>query len=299
MHWLDRLSLRFIQREKVFEAGWGELTQFEALGEALKTPHSAPRLSLKWDPPKRERGLLVQDGTAPSPSALLADTLRVRRIFTPRPLRRRVVVPPSWGDGGYGARMWLVGALVARGLEPWLLEGAYLGARKAPMTKVEDFFRMGLCHIEEIRALLQTHQDDGVLTSVAGYSMAGQLGSQAVQSLPFDVPVVAMAASASPDVVFCDGPLSSQVQWQVLGEGARERLKDAMRRVSVLDLAPPRSARRAVVLNTGDGIVAPGSTEKIARHWGVEPVRLATGHLGAYTLERRRLQQVIAQTLLD
>ena len=251
MHWLDRLSLRLIQRDKVFEGGWGELTQFEPLGEALKTPRPAPRLTLSWDAPHRERGLLVQDGTAPSPSVVLSGTLRVRRILTPRPAVRRVVVPPSWGDGGYGPRMWLVGALVAKGLEPWLLEGAYLGARHQPLTRVEDFFRMGLSHIEEIRSLLQTHHDEGVPTGVAGYSMAGQLGAQAVQSLPFEVPVVAMAASPSPDVVFCDGPLSRQVQWPVLGENARARLQEAMRRVSVLDLPPPPSARRAVVVNTG------------------------------------------------
>jgi hypothetical protein len=71
-----------------------------------------------------------------------------------------------------------------------------------------------------------------------------------------------------------------------------------MRHVSVLDQPPPRSERKAVVITEGDGIVAPDATERIARHWGVEPTRLRTGHLGAYVLERRRLQRVIAETLL-
>lgn len=301
MHWLDHLSLRLLRRSSVFADGWGELTQFEALGDALKTPHASPTLDFTWSTPKRERGLLVQDGTARSPSTVLPDALRtvhVRRLLTPRPARMRVVVPPSWGDAGFGSRMWLVGALVAQGLEPWLIEGAYFGAREAPLTRVEDFFRMGLAHIEEARAILQTHHADGVATGLAGYSMAGQLGSQAVQSLPFEVPVVAMAASPSPDVVFCDGPLASQVQWHVLGDGAKDRLREAMRRVSVMDLPRPTSARRMVVINTGDGIVSPAATERIAAHWDVEPVRIATGHLGAYTLERRRLQRIITQTLL-
>jgi hypothetical protein len=301
MHWLDRLSIRLLRRAPVFADGWGELTQFEARGDALRAPHEAPKLEFTWAEPHRERGLLVQDGTAPSPCVGLPkalQTMHVRRILTPRPARRRVLVPPSWGDAGYGARMWLTGALVARGLEPWLLEGAYFGLREAPLTRVEDFFHMGLAHIEEARAILQTHQHDGVPTSVAGYSMAGQLGSQAVQSLPFEVPVIAMAASPSPDVVFCDGPLSSQVQWQVLGDGAKERLREAMRRVSVMDQPPPRSAQRTVVINSGDGIVAPAATERIAAHWGVEALRLETGHLGAYTLERRRLQRIIGDSLL-
>lgn len=302
MHWLDRLSLRYLERKHVFSEGWGALEPLLPHGDQLKQVREAPTLSLQWSPPHRERGLTVQDGTAVSPSAVLPEalrTLRVRRVLPPRPARRRVVVPPSWGDAGYGARMWLVGALVARQLEPWLLEGAYLGAREAPMTRVEDFFRMGLSHVDEVRALLQTHRAEDVLTGVAGYSMAGQLGSMAAASLPFDVPVVAMAASPSPDVVFCDGPLSRQVRWDVLGEGAKDKLRAAMRHVSLLDLPPPRSERRAVVVNELDAIVAPEATARIAAHWSVEPVRLRTGHLGAYTLERRRLQRVIAETLLD
>lgn len=194
--------------------------------------------------------------------------------------------------------MWLVGALVARQIEPWLLEGAYLGERAAQLSTVEDFFRMGLSHIEEVRALAQTHHAEGARTAVAGFSMAGQLGSMAVQSLPFELPVVALAASPSPDVVFVDGPLSRQVQWPHLGDDAKERLRAAMRHVSVIDQPPPTSARKAVVLTEQDGVVAPEAQARIAAHWGVEPTKLRTGHLGAYVFERRRLQQVIADTLL-
>lgn len=301
MHWLDWLSLRWLRREHIFDEGWGAIEAFAPRAEALHRPHPASTLQLTWGAPHRVSGLTVVDGTAPSPCAELppqARTLHVRRVLTPRPPRRRVVVPPSWGDGGYGPRLWLAGALVARGLEPWLLEGAWLGARKAPMTRVEDFFRMGLTHVEEVRALLQTHHDEPFPTGLAGYSMAGQLGAQAVQSLPFEVPIVVMAASPSADVVFCEGPLSAQVRWDVLGEGAREKLAEAMRHVSVLAAPPPRSERRAVVVTARDGIVAPAATERIATHWGVEPVRLPTGHLGAYVFERRALQRVIADTLL-
>jgi hypothetical protein len=73
MHWLDHLSLRLLRRSSVFADGWGEFTQFEALGDALKTPHAAPTLDFTWSPAKRERGLLVQDGTARSPSTVLPD----------------------------------------------------------------------------------------------------------------------------------------------------------------------------------------------------------------------------------
>lgn len=301
MHWLDRLSLRFLRRTSIFEEGWGELEPFDSRArEVLVERESAP-LEIAWSAPRRERGLTVQDGTAKSPLADLpasASTLHVRRVLTPRPAKRRVVVPPSWGDAGYGQRMWLTGALVAQGLEPWLLEGAYFGARAAPLHRVEDFVRMGLTHIEETRALLTTHQHEGVATSLAGYSMAGQLGSIAVATLPFEVPVIAIAAPPSAATVFCEGPLASQVKWSALGDDARERLLSMLSRVSILDVPPPKSPRRTVVINDGDGIVNPLATQKVAAHWNVEPLHVKSGHLGAYTLERRQLQRLIAEALL-
>lgn len=301
MHWLDRLSLRFLRRTSIFEHGWGELTPFEARARAALVVRDAAPLALSWSAPRRERGLTIQDGTARSPLGDLpeaAATIHVRRVLTPRPPKRRVVVPPSWGDAGYGPRMWLTGALVAQGLEPWLLEGAYFGARAAPLHRVEDFLRMGLTHIEETRALLATHRAEHVETSLAGYSMAGQLGSIAVATLPFEVPVIAMAAPPTAEVVFCEGPLSAQVRWSALGADARERLPQLMRRLSLLDVPAPRSQRRAIVINEGDGIVNPRATERIAAHWNVEPRRVKSGHLGAYALERRRLQQLIGEALL-
>jgi hypothetical protein len=301
VHWLDRLSLRVLQRMQIFEGGWGDVEQFRARAAEGNSVRAASRLEFTWSAPQRVRGLTVQDGVAVSPSAELLPsniaTVHVRRVLTPRPAKRRVVVPPSWGDGGYGMRMWLVGALVAQGLEPWLLEGAYLGARAAPMPKVEDFLRMGFAHIEEVRALLQTHTDEEVPTAVAGYSMAGQLGSHAVATLPFEVPVVAMAAPTSADVVFIEGPLSKQVKWEALGDDAREKMREVLQHANLLKLEVPRSAKRAVAFNAGDGIVAPAATQQLAKHWGVEPMKLSTGHAGAYVFERRALQRFIADTL--
>ncbi len=140
MHWLDTLSLKALKRTPVFQNGWGEVAPFAPLGELANTVRPASRVELTWGAPFTVRGLRVQDGVAPSPSTEVLPaalhTLHVRRILTPRAPKARVVVPPSWGDGGFGPRMWLVGALVARGLEPWLLEGAYFGARAAPLTRV-------------------------------------------------------------------------------------------------------------------------------------------------------------------
>jgi hypothetical protein len=304
VHWLDALSIRWLKRSPIFAGGWGQLDEVEAFAHTLKTPSPGTPLSITWGPIRRETSLSVQDGTAMSPAKILPSALRmihVRRVLTPLKPKKRLIVPPSWGDAGYGPRMFLAGALVARGIEVWLLEGAYFGKREAKIDTVEDFFRMGLGHIDEVRALLETHQQDGLATSVAGYSMAGQLGSMAVQSVPYEVPVVAMACAPSPDTVFVEGPLSQQVQWAAIGgiESAREKLTSAMRHVSVLDQPPPKSSKRLVALNAKDGIVAPAATRKMAAHWQVEPIELSTGHVGAYALHRRKLQDLIARTILD
>ncbi len=297
MHWLDALSVRWLRRQALFAGGWGNPEALAPWAQAWRAPRPATGLALRWSPLHRERSLTVQDGVGTSPVEVLPEGLRalhVRRLLPPGRVRARLVVPPSWGDGGYGPRMWLVGPLVAQGLECWLLEGAWFGQREAPMHTVEDFFRMGVAHVEETRALLQTAADDGTPVALAGYSMAGQLGGLAVASLPFEVPVVVMAASDSPAVVFCDGPLSQQVQWAALGAEGPAKLRAAMDESSLLRAPPPRSPRRAVVVTTRDGIVAPAATERVAAHWGVEPVRLATGHVGAYALHRRQLQRLIA-----
>jgi hypothetical protein len=52
-----------------------------------------------------------------------------------------------------------------------------------------------------------------------------------------------------------------------------------------------------VVLTRGDGIVAPASMQAIANHWGVRPVEVESGHLGAYALHGRALRAAITQSL--
>lgn len=300
MHWLDRLSLRWLSRQTIFADGWGDIAPLEDASRKFAQPIAAPTLELTWGRPYRLHALTVQDGTAQSCSETLPSTLQtlhVRRLLTSGAPRWRLVVPPSWGDGGYGQRSFLFGALVAQRIEVWLLEGAYFGARLAPLTTVESFFRMGLAHVEEVRALVTTSIGEGIPTAVAGYSMAGQLGSSAVQSLPLDVPVIAMAAPPSADVVFVDGPLRKQVQWPQLGDGGEPKLRALLERFSVLAQPPPKSSRRAVSLNVMDGIVAPEATARIAVHWDVEPTRIRSGHVGAYALERRMLQRIVRDTL--
>src|SRR5581483_967125 len=104
--------------------------------------------------------------------------------LSPRKPRGRVVLPPSWGDEGFKKRRFGFGGLLEKGIELWMLEGAYFGTRrtgaKLALSTVEEFLTLGLANVLELRALVAAARLDGVPVALAGYSMAGQLAAQAV-----------------------------------------------------------------------------------------------------------------------
>lgn len=304
MHWLDALYLRWTKRQPLFERGWGDVEAPLANVPALLRRSVPEPLSLEFIPTSAR----TEEAFVASPAPLLehaTSRLHVVRLRAKGPNRGRVIVPPSWGDEGFGLREFLVNALRYQGVEVWLFEGAYFGSRRAEgqrrvgLHTVGDFLRMGLANVVEARALVMTAlmMEPKLPVALAGYSMAGQMSAHAAASLDVDVPVTVMAPSDDASVVFCDGPLSKSVTWSALGDDAVERLRIVLRELSVLAQPAPRSSRRFVVATTADGIVPPSSMEAIARHWGVAPTRIDSGHLGAYGLHRRQLVEVMSKML--
>lgn len=304
MHWLDSLYLSLTSRQPLFEAGWGELDR--PLGEVSRYLErtSATALSLDFVP----IGQRVEDASVRSPASLLPDEtsrLHVRRFRARGALRARVVVPPSWGDEGFGLRRRLFDGLRDRGVEVWLFEGAYFGSRRAHgqrrvgLHTVGDFLRMGLANVVEARALAVTAASlaPSVPVALAGYSMAGQMSAHAAASLDVELPVTVMAPPDNASVVFCDGPLSASVRWSALGAEGRERLRAVLGQLSVLRQPVPRSSRKLVVATRGDGIVPPASMQALAEHWAVTPTWIDSGHLGAYALHGRVLRAAVERSL--
>ncbi|MBL8923504.1 MAG: alpha/beta hydrolase family protein [Myxococcaceae bacterium] len=221
------------------------------------------------------------------------------------PTRARVLVPPSWGDEGFGRRTHLFDALRYQGVELWLLEGAYFGSRRAAaqqgmnLPTVGDFLRMGLANVVEVRALVATALEakPSLPVALAGYSMAGQMSAHAAASLDVEVPVTVMAPPDDASVVFCDGPLAASVDRAALGDEGMERLRAVLRQLSVLHQPVPRSRQRVVVAMRRDGVVAPAAMERLARHWGVTPTWVDSGHLGAWAFHGRALRRAVLTTL--
>lgn len=305
MHWLDAVYLRWTKRQPLFERGWGEVEGPLAHVPALLKRSVPEPLALEFMPTSAR----TDEAFVTSPAPLLehaTSRLHIVRLRAKGPNRARLIVPPSWGDEGFGARSYLVNALRYDGVEVWLFEGAYFGSRRAAgqrgvgLHTVGDFLRMGLANVVEARALVMTAlaMEPTLPVALAGYSMAGQMTAHTAASLDLEVPVTVMAPSDDASAVFCDGPLSRGVTWSALGDDAVERLRVVLRSLSVLAQPPPRSARRLVVATKADGIVPPSSMQAIAKHWSVTPTWIDSGHLGAYAFHRGSFGRAI-RSMLD
>ncbi len=292
-HWLDRAWSTFSRQPALFAKGWGALEPLDALAAHLRTRPEVEPLALKW------RGDLA---SARSPFALLPDSISTVQVKRLRPVGKtfaRLLVPPSWGDEGFGMRTYLFGALARSGIEVWLLEGAYFGARAFPgirglaLPTVADFMTMGLANVVELRALAATARADGLPTGIAGYSMAGMLAGLVSATVPFELPVAALVPSENAGPVFLGGPLGARVDYEALGPSSRARLAALFEAHGVCATAPPLSTRRVVVVTRRDGLVPPSSQQKVAQHWNVTPMWLDSGHLGAYVFERSALRRAV------
>jgi hypothetical protein len=300
VHWLDVAYLMFTRRVRMFHHGWGDIDPVLEVARPLLHRHAPPPLTLSWKP----LGPSLSLGTAPSPCVLLegrSRELQVLRISPKTAPRARVVLPPSWGDEGFNQRRFGFGALLADGVELWLLEGPFFGGRREggrlAMSTVREFVLMGLANVLELRALVGAARADEVKTAVAGFSMAGLLGAQAVATLPWEVPVVAMSAADTASSIFLSGPLSKTVAFDALGLDAKERLRELFDRTRLQVLPPPQSTARVVVATKRDGLVPPEAMERLAAHWQVEPRWVDSGHLGAYVFHRKVLQRAVLDVL--
>ncbi len=299
MHWLDSAYLLLSRRLRLFHRGWGDLEPVMQAAAPLLNPHPPAPLELAWQ--QKGRGLAL--GSAPSPCPFLPGASAALQVLklSPEKVRARLVLPPAWGEEGFMQRRFGFTALLREGVELWLLEGAFFGSRRdggpPHLATVRDFLLMGLANVLETRALVGAARADGTPVAVAGYSMAGQLGAQAVATLPWDVPVVAMAPSDTASAVFLDGPLSKTVAFGSLGLDARARLQELFDRARLQVLPPPRSPKRVVVGTRLDGIVPPEAMERVAQHWSVKPRWVESGHLGGYVLHRKVLQRAVMDVI--
>ncbi len=259
-------------------------------------PDEPPPLDLAWAGPV---------GTAKSPCAYAPADVRILKLAAQGPVRARVIVPPSWNDTDFGLRAKLFAPLTKDGIEFWLLEGAFFGAR-APrgqkgvgLRTVEDLLAMGLCGLMELRGMVAAARAavPSAPVVLCGFSMAGQFSAQTAATLVWDVPVIAMSPSDSPVAVFIEGPMSKSVDWRALGDGGRERLTALFSQFGVGALAPPPSKKRILLATRHDGIIPPSAFSRVAAHWQVEPRWIESGHVGGFIFNRAPIRNAVLEVL--
>jgi dienelactone hydrolase len=307
VHWMDWLFGKLAPQPLCLGEGWGESGMLELGAEVLQVREPVP-LAPRWTSERRQSGVLVRDGVVPSPLERLAPECRdvhVRWLLPDGQRPRGVyVLLSSWGEEGYGRRTWLAARLLREGYGVMLLENAFYGlrrglAQRGPiLPRFSDLVLMGLATLQEARGLLGYLRAEGHRPGIAGYSMGGQMALMTGASIPWPLPIVGMAPSASPVAVLTEGPLQRGVAWKALGggdpAGARNRLREELGRISVLALPPPADPSRAIIVGTArDGFVPPREMEAIARHWGAELRWIPAGHVSAVVFHRNALQQAM------
>jgi pimeloyl-ACP methyl ester carboxylesterase len=296
-----------------FGGGWGDeavLRRFDA--DDPFEPGPEPILPRFGEPQPAGAGRCFRDGTFRSPLAGEVPepvaTGRVRHLFRPGARRRATVVLLSGsGEEGYALRSAIHGPLVDAGVELWMLESPFYGARRAPgqrsaeLPLVSEQALVNLGMVAEGRGLLLgLRQVQAEPVVVAGYSMGAYMASLVAVRTPFAVGVVALAGGDSARDIYTRSLLSLSIDFHRLGQGdaeaARARLGDFYHRTRLSLRAPPLRPDAAVVLGARrDGYIPPRETEALHRHWrGSTLLEVDAGHISAVLTGRRALREAVA-----
>lgn len=304
MRWLDEMYVRLRPRRGVFEDGWGDEAELARGLDPTLRDVEPPPVAIRWTRARAHASVRLREGELVSPDERLPAESRVARVLLVEPregeARGLVVALSSWGDEGFEDRRRMLAQATAGGVAALILETPFYGARRrvgqeGPRLRyVSDFVAMGRATVLEARALMGWARARYPRVGVTGYSMGAQMAAMSAVLVPWPAHAVIAACALSPARVFFDGPLRADVERAPLGPGGLERLRDAMEGLSVLDLPPPHDPLRVRILGTrADGIVPPGDSGAIARHWGA-PVRwLDDGHVSALLWRGHAIGQAV------
>lgn len=282
------LGLRFAAgRFAVFPDGLGngDLTR---LVERIPAPSATiSPIDLDWTPRDPTNGIARSTASFESPFAhelpARARTVFVEKIEPSNGANRTLVLLQMWGDEGLSLRRKLAERLALRGIATVLPVHPFYGRRRVhesgpPIRTVEEFLRMGLGAIEEVRSVLERLRRDCVV-GLGGFSMGSGFSVGASTTLPFPVALTLMGAAPSPAKAFTEGVLERGLSGALRGKD-KALLAQALDSVSALARPVLDHHRRAVILAArGDGFVPVEDAVALAEHWtGAELRTVGGGH---------------------
>ena len=304
MNLVDRaaaLALRLApKRFAVFPEGLGE-GDLDALVAGIPEPSSPIEpIELEFRQTAELDGLVRSVAEFPSPSERhLPEGARIGYVERTAPrngFERVVVLLQMWGDEGLAQRRRLADRLAERGIATVLPVHPFYGRRRAhaegaPVRTVEEFLRMGLGAIEEVRSILDRLRRDHVV-GLGGFSMGSGFSVGASTTLPFPVALTLMGAAPSPALAFTEGVLEGGLPESLRGVD-KPRLAAALDSVSALRRPVLEHHRRAVILAARrDGFVPLEDATALADHWQGAELRLVGG--GHATLWFFKVAEMVA-----
>jgi len=278
----------------VFHDGWGDESVVDLL-DITKAPPPAP-IVIEWH---------GDEGYFDAPLDRLPDRLssaRVHRVRAPGSetgtrSQRVMVLLPAWDDETPAMRLRFAKELAQRGIDSVMLEAAYYGDRRhylvGPTIRTfEDMVLLSRAIVEEGRSLVRHFIDLGYEVGIGGFSMGGSLAITAAALTEGQFAIAAMAPSPHSPVL--DGVMAPRINWDALGQGAEDLLRERLMLGTITRVPPTESTANAVlVAGRYDRFVPLELTKQIHEHWPGSELRVFdAGH--ATLLVRQHKQFVLA-----
>ncbi len=311
-HVFDRAFAALGAREKMFSDGWGDAAMLASIDATNVWPAAPKPAEPRWDVTRVARNVVARDGAFDSPVQSLPDFARrahVRWLRSTRvPSRAACVVLAASGEEGFARRAALFGSLVHEGIELFLVENAFYGARRRPgqrrarVLTVSDQLQLNIAMVQEARALLAWLAKRGAeVRGVAGFSMAGAMAAVVGALTRESIAVIALATGDSPAPIYTEGLLSRSVDFDALGRGnggadhARHRLAALFDLARLTRLPPPVRVEAAVLLGARrDGYVFAREVQALVQHWkGCRERWIDAGHVSAVMLHAGALRSAV------
>jgi len=314
LHWFDEAAGWVVSIKSlpygIFAEGWGtSLQNLEKLYSLKKVPKISP-IRISWLEESFHEHIPFIEGTFQVPQAknLPPPMVEAHFRFIPPPgnSKKLCLLFAGWGDHGYNLRMRMVSILHQLRIGALLLESPFHGRRAfpdrtgSPAFTVEESGQLGHAAIAEGRALLHFFKKEGYRVGLSGFSMGGGFAGTLAAISQNALPTTLLAAPYSPEVSFLKGVLRRGIHWESLGgvDNPQEVLRKLFRRVSILNLPPPKSSPKTIFLGgKSDRVIPAPYIQKFHRHWVGSEIRWRPGgHVSLWLFEIPAMAAAIADS---
>jgi Alpha/beta hydrolase domain containing 18 len=301
-----------------FSRGWGSDAAIQAVVCGYETNHPPTKIQIAWGSIEvYAKSSTVQDGqfTTPCYSEFMLSETKIVRIKQVLPLGvdkpPMVILLPTTREEGFTRRLRTAATLAQKGIGSILIEGAFLGSRRAPqqttatLLHLSDFFLLCGSAIEEARSIMNWLNSNGTRhMAVAGVSKGGYIAAAAGATMPFPVAIATIVAPQSGVDVYIEGLTHHLCDWAQLRLTAPsnkcfDKYLDELFYKTALPRIPQPTQRSAIVaIGAKNDRFVPSTAYLVMKTaWPTTELRwLPGGHVSSI-FERKHLIKAVCDAL--